>query len=285
VPDCESAFLADELTEGDCVWFAFVNGVVVGGVKVSCALGKTGANLMPPHIGIDSLSVESGFRRRGYGRALMTFVHDWLGEQLDLPDAVSLGVDIDNTPAIGLYESMGYRILTDAKGNPVHIDDKAIVMWTRLPSDAPVSVRPMTLRDAGAAADLCRAVLNEPGPWTYEWTAQASSTFAATATWERFVNTRLCFVAERGDEIAGVAWLYPSGTIGHIGGHFVRYRRQGIGTVLTKARLDAAVELGCTSAEAEVAVWNTPSQRNLRAAGFRVLSEQNGQLTFVRELP
>lgn len=128
----ESAFLVDELTPIDRVWFGSVDGVVVGGMRLSCAPGRTGADRMPPHVGLDSLSVESRFRRRGYGRALMLFVHRWLADEVVLPNALSLGVDADNVGAIRLYESLGYQFVLDADGLPVTAPNGALIMCVTL---------------------------------------------------------------------------------------------------------------------------------------------------------
>lgn len=64
---------------------------------------------------LDSLSVESATRRRGYGRALMEFAHSWVRSQSELPDRLSLGVDLDNFAAIRLYESLGYEVVGGVK--------------------------------------------------------------------------------------------------------------------------------------------------------------------------
>jgi GrpB-like predicted nucleotidyltransferase (UPF0157 family) len=131
-PRGESAFLLDGLTPSDRVWYGFVGSALVGGMKVTCEPGRTGADLMPPHIILDSLSVETAFRRRGCGRALMQFVHSWLIDEQGMPNTISLGVDPENLPAIRLYESLGYQHLVDHQGRAVATGNGARIMWLTL---------------------------------------------------------------------------------------------------------------------------------------------------------
>ncbi len=69
--------------------------------------GYVGAQTAGGESDIMNLAVAPEYRRQGIGRLLMQEMEQALGERK--PEAVSLEVRVSNTPAIALYESLGYR--------------------------------------------------------------------------------------------------------------------------------------------------------------------------------
>jgi GNAT superfamily N-acetyltransferase len=63
-----------------------------------------------------SLGVEAAWRRRGIGRALLTALAE--RARSDGIEALSLSVDANNAPAVGLYQSMGFRTAGGDAGHP-----------------------------------------------------------------------------------------------------------------------------------------------------------------------
>ncbi|MEM9765159.1 MAG: GNAT family N-acetyltransferase [Pseudomonadota bacterium] len=58
---------------------------------------------------LERLMIDASHQRRGIGRVLLTLVIDWAARFLPRPESMALGVVQENTPAIALYESMGFR--------------------------------------------------------------------------------------------------------------------------------------------------------------------------------
>ena len=85
---------------GFCVFLALDAGVPVG--YLDLGLGDGGSN-------VADLYVDKDHRRRGWGRKLLGKAIRWNGAR-----ALTLQVDVDNGPAIRLYEGMGFRFVPDS---------------------------------------------------------------------------------------------------------------------------------------------------------------------------
>ena len=82
------------------VFLALDAGVPVG--YLDLGLGDGGSN-------VADLYVDKDHRRRGWGRKLLGKAIRWNGAR-----ALTLQVDVDNGPAIRLYEGMGFRFVPDS---------------------------------------------------------------------------------------------------------------------------------------------------------------------------
>lgn len=60
-----------------------------------------------PHVSLDMIGVKPSRRGHGIARAIMEKVHSWSGEKG--VGVIQLAVGEVHTPAIGLYEALGYR--------------------------------------------------------------------------------------------------------------------------------------------------------------------------------
>ncbi|MFT3887000.1 MAG: GNAT family N-acetyltransferase [Arachnia sp.] len=103
--------LLEALEPTDRVWFLVDSDQILGGIRLRLRPGGTAADVIGPNVVVDSLSVESAERGKGYGRLLMEHAERWLLTQPDLPHTLSLAVETNNRVAISLYRSMGYRTL------------------------------------------------------------------------------------------------------------------------------------------------------------------------------
>ena len=83
-----------------CVFLAMDAGIPVG--YLDLGLGDGGSN-------VADLYVDNANRRRGWGRKLLGKAIQWNGEK-----PLTLQVDVDNGPAIRLYEDMGFRFVPDS---------------------------------------------------------------------------------------------------------------------------------------------------------------------------
>ena len=81
------------------VLLALEHGVPVG--YLDLAIGNEGNN-------VSDLFVDRSHRRKGWGRKLLARAIEYTG-----PKPLTLQVDEDNAAAIGLYESMGFRLMAD----------------------------------------------------------------------------------------------------------------------------------------------------------------------------
>lgn len=78
---------------------------------------------------ITNVAVAEKFRRRGIGRALMEYM---LKEASRLGmESATLEVRISNTPAICLYESLGFRAEGVRPGFYEKPNEDALIMWKR----------------------------------------------------------------------------------------------------------------------------------------------------------
>ncbi len=77
------------------------------GEVVGEASFRAGPSKRTCHHGLLGLSVASGWRNRGVGRALLTALIDWCREHPDI-ERVCLWVFANNAPALALYRSLGF---------------------------------------------------------------------------------------------------------------------------------------------------------------------------------
>jgi len=92
------------------IFVAKVEDRVVGLVQFSVIdVGERPTMFSRKLLFVDSLVVNAEFRRRGFGNALMNYVHDWAADH-DIP-SIELTVYGFNRPAIQLYEELGYETM------------------------------------------------------------------------------------------------------------------------------------------------------------------------------
>ena len=109
--DATTQYLFDELGPDDWVWLAILDDQVIGGLRLTLASGATGVEVIGANVMVHTVSVHEPRRGTGHGRAVMEFAEQWLRTRPDLPTTLSLAVEVDNTTAMGLYESLGYRFI------------------------------------------------------------------------------------------------------------------------------------------------------------------------------
>jgi len=93
-------------------------GSVVGVLRVRICESPPGPLMVPRcYATIDDLVVREGWRRRGVGRALMTWAEEWAREKG--LEAIELGVWEFNADAICFYQQLGYTTLSRKLGKPL----------------------------------------------------------------------------------------------------------------------------------------------------------------------
>lgn len=105
------------------VWWLVVHrdsDTVIGGLRLNRHSGVTGRDVFGDSAVIDGVSVDPGHLRRGVATALMRAVEAWLVDRPYLPRVISLGVEVDNAPAVALYRRCGY-VVRERDGEPVVI--------------------------------------------------------------------------------------------------------------------------------------------------------------------
>jgi len=79
---------------------------------------------------ITNIAIHSSYRRRGYGRALVSALLD-RAKELDII-AVTLEVRVSNSAAISLYESFGFVSSGVRRGYYSDNNEDALIMWLKL---------------------------------------------------------------------------------------------------------------------------------------------------------
>jgi len=94
-----------------------LDNVVIGEHACFCELlyrqvgiGIAFATIKEGKMGIFNVFVEKEYRRNGYGEQLLLALFHW-AKEINVSSAY-LNVDLDNTPAIGLYKKIGFKIET-----------------------------------------------------------------------------------------------------------------------------------------------------------------------------
>ena len=96
---CSEKSVASELTNGLSLWLVAMEGEALAGyVGSQSVLGES--DMM-------NVAVDPAFRRRGIARALVTSLVEELAKAGN--HSLTLEVRASNTPAIGLYEKLGFR--------------------------------------------------------------------------------------------------------------------------------------------------------------------------------
>lgn len=68
-----------------------------------------GRQIDDQNVAVLSIYIENNYRRKGLGRRLMEHAIAW-SRQNNLVDQINLEVSSDNTPAISLYEKLGFKL-------------------------------------------------------------------------------------------------------------------------------------------------------------------------------
>ncbi len=94
-----------------------------GTLRLVTTSGRHGREVIGESVTIEHVGVATTFRRRGFATRLMHAAEQWLRANPDLPQTLTLGVETTNTPAIALYQKLGYAIATEfsgPSGNPCY---------------------------------------------------------------------------------------------------------------------------------------------------------------------
>jgi len=86
---------------------------------------------------INTLAVDWPLRRRGLGSALVRYVIE--AARLDGVDRATLEVRRSNTPALRLYEQLGFRVEAVRPKYYREPEEDALILWFRSPADSGAS--------------------------------------------------------------------------------------------------------------------------------------------------
>ena len=148
--------------------------------------------------------------------------------------------------------------------------------------NAAINLRPATREDMPAVLDLIRELAE------YERAPQEVTVTEDELAHDGFTaNLFSCIVAEKGNEIIGMAFFYPrystwKGRTIHLEDFVVResYRQHGIGQLLFNAVVEQAKQFGAKRLEWLVLEWNEPALNFYKKIGAEIDPEwQIGKLT------
>ena len=237
------------------------------------------------------LMIDERFQGRGYGRAVMKQIIDFIHSEPCGPAQYCwLSYEPDNVKAKALYASFGFQETGDMDGDELiavlklHADDTSEgtsvqKSRNREAADEPVRAVPA---DAETAAELACELW--PGHTVQEMTDEFRTLLAD--------EEAAVFLFRADGQTAGFAQCqlrhdYVEGTetspVGYLEGIYVRehYRQKRVAGRLLKACENWARERGCTEFASDCELTNTDSQRFHEALGF---DEANRIVAYVKKL-
>ena len=109
-PELASRFYGDLCSGNRLTWVCEQNGAIIGEISLVFDMHDPDYTMPQRRAYVSHLIVKKGCRRQGVGRALVAYVTQQ-AEQMGLKE-LSIGVDLDNYPALKLYTGAGFdRVL------------------------------------------------------------------------------------------------------------------------------------------------------------------------------